>query len=45
MDELPRNAGYVIAAYLIAIAVYVGNTIRLVRRAAGGGDAGRRRGR
>ena len=32
MDELPRNAGYVIAAYVIATVVYVGYFIRLVRR-------------
>jgi hypothetical protein len=39
MDELPRNAGYVIAAYLIAAIVYVGNAVRLMRRASrsGGG--------
>ena len=32
MDELPRNAGYVIAAYLIAAVVYAGYYIRLTRR-------------
>jgi hypothetical protein len=32
MDELPRNAGYVIAAYVIAAVVYVGYYIRLKRR-------------
>jgi hypothetical protein len=32
MDELPRNAGYVIAAYVIAAIVYVGYYIRLSRR-------------
>ncbi len=32
MDELPRNAGYVIAAYLIAAVVYVGYYLKLVRR-------------
>jgi len=32
MDELPRNAGYVIAAYAIATIVYVGYYIRLKRR-------------
>jgi hypothetical protein len=32
MDELPRNAGYVIAAYAIAAIVYVGYYIRLKRR-------------
>ena len=42
MDELPRNAGYVFAAYLIAIVVYVGNTIRLIRRGSRAGDAGGR---
>lgn len=32
MDELPRNAGYVIAAYVIAAVVYIGYYVRLVRR-------------
>ncbi|HEU5050419.1 MAG TPA: hypothetical protein VFU00_08865 [Gemmatimonadales bacterium] len=32
MDELPRNAGYVIAAYAIAAAVYLGYFVRLVRK-------------
>ncbi len=32
MDELPRNAGYVIAAYVIAAVVYVGYYLRLKRR-------------
>jgi hypothetical protein len=29
MDELPRNAGYVIAAYGIAAGIYVGYFMRL----------------
>ena len=32
MDDLPRNAGYVIAAYAIAAAVYIGYYVRLMRR-------------
>ena len=32
MDELPRNAGYVIAAYAIAAVVYIGYYVRLMRR-------------
>lgn len=32
MDELPRNAGYVIAAYVLAAVVYVGYYLRLARR-------------
>ena len=32
MDELPRNAGYVIAAYVIAAVVYICYHVRLVCR-------------
>jgi hypothetical protein len=33
MSELPRNAGYLIAAYAIAAGIFLGNYVRLRRRA------------
>ena len=33
MGELPRNAGYLIAAYTIAGVIYVGYFLRLAARA------------
>ena len=40
MSELPRNAGYLIAAYAIAAGVFLGNYVRLRLRAKRDGQGG-----
>ena len=41
MSELPRNAGYLIAAYAIAAGIFLGYYLRLRRKMGRGGRDGR----
>ena len=40
MSELPRNAGYLIAAYAIAAGIFLGYYVRLRRKVGRGGRDG-----